>query len=114
MGIEKEKADMMNLVKQHSTKLQQTAAARGILDNDSDTENAQTTKKGRGRKRKSTPAEKATEDTQAESEDGMVENDETTTNFKTSKSSSKSSKKKKKQQPLENNSDEEIQPTPPN
>merc|ERR1712039_936503 len=95
--IEKEKADMMNLVKQHSTKLQQTAAARGILDNDSDTENAQTTKKGRGRKRKSTPAEKTTEDIQGESDDGMVgENEENTTNFKPSKSSSKSSKKKKK------------------
>lgn len=109
--VEKEKADMMNLVKQHSTKLQQTAAARGILaENSSDTENAPAkSSKGRGRKRKSTPAEKP-DDNQVESETGMIEQEE---NIKNPKSSSKSSKKKKKQNDHNNNSDEEIQPTPP-
>merc|ERR1712151_1366140 len=55
-ALEREQAELQNLVRQHSEKLHQTATARGVLDNSSDAEggNQQEKKKSnRGRKRKS-------------------------------------------------------------
>jgi len=107
-ACDKEEADLMNLIKQHSERLHKTAADRGVLVGDSSDADGPVVKssKGRGRKRKSTPAN--IEKIDEVDSDGMAGVESPRDEVKSKKSGKRTSTKKKTKE----SDDEADEPTP--